>query len=1312
MKKRVKNIQTIWSIFLVLCLFSSTPLFHAILLTTATQQHAMLSYTIRFSQPQLTEVTIDDKTFTQIEIKDCLSQNDPGHPALPLRPIQILIPAGKTPTEITVSYPTYTDLSSDIEKKPIIPQQDLITTNTPETDEPLMMNTKVYNSTTPIFENLYEQKEIGYCRGYQILSLILHPIQYIPGTNQLYYFPQLDITIDLAEDEQDQTHTLLRNSQEDTKIIQNLVINPDIIQSYQTEPEYTFLTVPSGLCNPEDTYEYVIITNDALNDTTGETYNWSDLLTHRHTLNGYNTTKITTETIDQWPTYWNETALFNDTAAHIREFIKDAYQNWETQYVVLGGDWDTDTPANQIVPARIFTEYTSFENSDDYYTMPCDLYYSHLDGDWRDIVHNCWGGGRNSGVNDPYGEVYIGRMTVCTAEQLSNFIQKIIWYDLFVDTVFVNKTVFLGGNLGFQSTSAEYMEEVRNGTDPNFYQCIGFKEWNTDNPDTTFNISTRKYYDWGASIPSDYITVINNNNACLINHIGHGSPTTALDMSNAQLNSLANTKYFFAHSQQCLAGRFTEGDTTEKTLTCMNANNGAFGLIWNTGYGWASSVNTNGPNQFLQRKFWHYLFNTSMEHWQIGAAHAYAQDEMSAYVDIPGWHYAWCYNWYSSHFFGDPAQTLKSIVPEIVPCSLSNETPTNGTTNLSVGDHIIGISVSDYEGDLMNITFLTNASGSWEDIGFNSSQYNGTYAQDYDFLNYNTSYWWSVHVHDIAGNSGWTNETYSLRTRPLHSATPPENFIAVTYNKTQINLTWSLGTNATQTYIERATTQLWNRGTGLLVYNDSGEYYDDHDLVTGVTYYYQAWCWDEEDMVWSIENASTSNITINCVPRFSNESPQNYSVNESRNPVLSIMVSDLDGDSVNVSMWTNSSGQWSSMGYNISLINNNYHQNTTLFNNYSTTYWWSVNCTDGENWTNATYVFMTRANLPPLLSNETPSNESTNVARSTSSLTITIIDSDDDHINWSIWTNPDIGNNSMSNDTSGNKTCTITGLQYDTTYYCFVNVTDNGSGQWTNYSWWFTTEEEPSIPSGGSYTPPPPSPPPNTPPNNPVTPLGTQTGYLYVNYTYSANTTDPENQMIQYLFDWGDNTTSNWTNAVESGESVSLSHYWSVEGSYLVRVKAKDVDGAVSDWSDVCMVLIQHVPAAPKVEPKLVIHIPDNVFAQQVIVFTVSIDDYEESLGNLSFVWEFGDGGIGNEMQSLHWYAEPGVYQATVTIYDGDDQLGLTTHTVVVSPNDSLVPIRESDERVLAFSWPILVLCGVCGVLICVLLLFKKRKTV
>lgn len=51
------------------------------------------------------------------------------------------------------------------------------------------------------------------------------------------------------------------------------------------------------------------------------------------------------------------------------------------------------------------------------------------------------------------------------------------------------------------------------------------------------------------------------------------------------------------------------------------------------------------------------------------------------------------------------------------------------------------------------------------------------------------------------------------------------------------------------------------------------------------------------------------------------------------------------------------------------------------------------------------------------------------------------------------------------------------------------------------------------------------------------------------------------------MFDWGDNTSSNWIGPYNSGVAGEASHIWIDPGKYDIKVKAKDVNGSESDWS-------------------------------------------------------------------------------------------------------------------------------------------------
>jgi hypothetical protein len=90
----------------------------------------------------------------------------------------------------------------------------------------------------------------------------------------------------------------------------------------------------------------------------------------------------------------------------------------------------------------------------------------------------------------------------------------------------------------------------------------------------------------------------------------------------------------------------------------------------------------------------------------------------------------------------------------------------------------------------------------------------------------------------------------------------------------------------------------------------------------------------------------------------------------------------------------------------------------------------------------------------------------------------------------------------------------------------------------------------------------------NHPPEIPKRPSGPSTGRVKNEYSYSVSTTDPDDNRILYLFDWDDGTDSGWLGPYESGEECHSSHSWISQGAYNIRVKAKDVYNAESEWSD------------------------------------------------------------------------------------------------------------------------------------------------
>ncbi len=87
------------------------------------------------------------------------------------------------------------------------------------------------------------------------------------------------------------------------------------------------------------------------------------------------------------------------------------------------------------------------------------------------------------------------------------------------------------------------------------------------------------------------------------------------------------------------------------------------------------------------------------------------------------------------------------------------------------------------------------------------------------------------------------------------------------------------------------------------------------------------------------------------------------------------------------------------------------------------------------------------------------------------------------------------------------------------------------------------------------------------PPNTPPAPTGPDVGYVDNSNTFSTSTTDPEGDSVSYQFSWGDGDTTDWSNYVPNGQSISMTHLYSSDGTYDVQVRAKDKVGLESGWS-------------------------------------------------------------------------------------------------------------------------------------------------
>ena len=97
----------------------------------------------------------------------------------------------------------------------------------------------------------------------------------------------------------------------------------------------------------------------------------------------------------------------------------------------------------------------------------------------------------------------------------------------------------------------------------------------------------------------------------------------------------------------------------------------------------------------------------------------------------------------------------------------------------------------------------------------------------------------------------------------------------------------------------------------------------------------------------------------------------------------------------------------------------------------------------------------------------------------------------------------------------------------------------------------------------------------NRPPSNPEID-GPRNGTKNTNYTYTAVSTDLDNDTIRYFFDWGDGT--NTTSAfLASGITYNTNHSWTTSGIYAITVYAEDINHGVSGTTEMTVFIDMHV---------------------------------------------------------------------------------------------------------------------------------------
>ena len=350
--------------------------------------------------------------YDTVTLPDCIFTIDPGKPRLPLKVLHFAIDRDKDISDIEIITDTTEEIQGEYNIYPA--QKPTRMDQKPELTPP---DKATYNSSESYPESRVEIKAKGSLSGTKLVTVHVYPLEYIPVEKKLILHTTMKFRI-----VQESKSTLSPQSVQlvakrtvksnDTikSMLEKIVANPEYIEEQFKQP----LKLQSTLENGSGAIDYLIITSEELKNS-----GVYQPLIDSKVARGLS---VAVETVQDIETNYSG----RDTAEKIRNCIKDKWANNGLVWVLLGGD-------TNIIPVRGI-EILGFD-------VPCDMYYSDLDGDW-DANGNDIFGEEDDNV-DMYPDVFVGRAPVEDEIEAEVFVNKVLKYEANIP-YYADKALFLG----------------------------------------------------------------------------------------------------------------------------------------------------------------------------------------------------------------------------------------------------------------------------------------------------------------------------------------------------------------------------------------------------------------------------------------------------------------------------------------------------------------------------------------------------------------------------------------------------------------------------------------------------------------------------------------------------------------------------------------------------------------------------------------------------------------------------------------------------------------------------------------------------
>ena len=563
-----------------------------------------LKASFSFSTIEAQDYQSERGTFSWLSLPNTIIGGNEGDPQIPVVNEVIAVPFGANPRIEITSYTTTDYRLEDYGIHTLVPRQPSLRKDQRPEEVPFVYNEAAYQSTRGLRSEPQAVVSVeGTMRGIQVGKMTIEPVSYDPVNNTLRVFNDIEVEVHFDDADVRATEDMLVKTYSPyfDVVYAQMFNNRMVRDAYSEHPD--LYTTPVKMM--------VITTATYANNQTFQNWvNWKK-------QKGIYTTVYTTATT-------------GTTAANIKSFIRNKYNEDAPTFVVIVGD----------------TGDVTYSLSSSTTSKVTDLYYS------------------TTVDSDLWPEMFLSRMPVSSTTELENLLNKIMTYEQYTmaDPSYLSKVLLIAGSDG---------------------------TWNPRVGQPTINYAADNYFNTAHGFTNvykyltDYTNCYSNMNTGIgfANYTAHGGETgwSGPSFSVSDANNLTNNdKYFWAMGNCCLAANWGYSGTCLAEALLRGANKGAFGYIgscpetywWEDYYfGVGATTVTNATPSMSQTQTGTYdaMFMDDMYNTlnsvpflgNIAVAYAHANSYTSSVTDT--------YYWEAYHTLGDG-----SVMPYHVNPSANN----------------------------------------------------------------------------------------------------------------------------------------------------------------------------------------------------------------------------------------------------------------------------------------------------------------------------------------------------------------------------------------------------------------------------------------------------------------------------------------------------------------------------------------------------------------------------------------------------------------------------------------------------------------